>query len=114
MRLDVFIARRRTVTRPVVVTPNNAIAVRAKVVVPVLSARPEQWNRRGGAWFHAAKIGALEQIAAAAGPAEVIQCVAAAMLQRNDMIDVKRPLVGRIGKAAVLATCGGALPHDFA
>jgi hypothetical protein len=34
------------------------------------------------------------QIASAAGPAEIIECVAAAVLHRNHVIDMKRPLIG--------------------
>jgi hypothetical protein len=88
--------------------------VARKVLDPGLLSRVEKRRHDSGVWIDARKIRALVKIAMLTGKGEIILPLRSAMLQRDDVLDVKRKSIVVGMKLAILAAVVGANGNSFA
>jgi hypothetical protein len=82
--------------------PFDADASKHKVFSPLVAPRTEEEYRLAGGRVEAREVRALGEIAALAGQGELVNVVAAAMLPRDDMLDVVRQVAVLLAEQAIL------------
>ena len=77
-------------TRPLAVKWLDASTLQPKVARPLLTTWMEQWGYAPTLWIHRGDIGALEAIARAACPGEIVERRRAAVFLGDDVIGLVR------------------------
>jgi len=80
---------------------DNACGANDEMVSPMLSPRIKKIGSLARSRIDTGKICAFAHIAAYASPAQVVVTIVAAVLSRNDVLHVKRPLIGIVGQSTI-------------
>ena len=92
---------------------NNVPASDDKVIAPYISARIEQCHHSARVRIDARKIRSLVRVAAVTGESESAGIVGAAVLLRNDMLDMERDQQRRLLRQVAVFTRVASPPFRF-
>ena len=88
-------------------------SIKSKVLVPGLSARVEEWRQIARLWVERCEVRALCPVAERTGKSLIVRSSRAAVLLRDDVLNVEAEEGEIGGEATVLTTAFGAF-GDFA
>ena len=83
------------------------------MIIPNFQTWVEQGNKFRRPRIDAGNVRAFVEIAATTRPSQIGGIVVATVLSRNNMLDMKRPFVGRRRQATILTAIASPLPHKF-
>ncbi|HSU69260.1 MAG TPA: hypothetical protein VLJ39_20410, partial [Tepidisphaeraceae bacterium] len=113
-RLNAFIRSNSTVARTGCSASEDEHATQHKMFGPAMSPRIGQANHPARLWIERGQVGAFVLVAVIAGQRQVAQQIAAAMLSRDDVLNLmpeKRRIV--LAKPAILAVIGGSRAYGL-
>jgi hypothetical protein len=93
----------------------NQNACHSKVGIPRISSWIEEWRQFASRGIDRGKVGPLVSVTAATCEREIRKIVAAAVLPRTNVLDMKSsPGESMLGDVTILTSVLGALPHELA
>ena len=92
---------------------NLPLAVDQEMRLPRVVARVEEVSSQLRRGVDARKISSLMEVALRATPAEIVEFISASVNSGDDVVDVKRPLIRRVGEPAILASSCSAIANEF-
>lgn len=93
--------------------PDQDRAIPAKMPVPAMAARIEQFDDLSSLWINTRYVRAFMVVAGEAGQAQIAGTGRAAMLAGDDVVDLEMQLVLFVVYLAVFAAAARATPYQF-
>jgi hypothetical protein len=93
--------------------PNKAGAVPAEMPRPLLAARVEEGDDLVRGAVNSGYIRSFVVVARKTGEAKILWLRGAAVAFGDNVVDLKRRIIGLLGHAAIFTAVGGMLPYQF-